>query len=744
MQLARQALDALQEGIAIFDPEDRLVECNNQILTIFANVAELWVPGVSFETLLRASYERGEKELARDIAEERIQRRLQKHREGSGELEHHLPDGRRLRIRPHRTDDGHTIITYVDITELSQREEDLRLILEGVGDGVVTIDESGRIETLNPAIAQIFGCRRRDMIGHPLSEFVPNADIWRWIDDHAAAGRSGQQLVREIAGARKDGDALTLLLSLNEIKRRGHRFAVGIVRDVGTRKHAEQALRDSEERFRRLADAAPQGIAIHNRGVFIETNNRLGTLLGYNATEILGTHLTNYLTEEVNPQEIERMLASEEGTVEWRMRRKKGSTFLAELTWRSMPYKGGVASVVSVLDITERREIDERISQAEKMTAIGQLAGGVAHDFNNLLMVIDGYTQRALTNADKPEQVIEALGEVKKAAGKAASLTRQLLAFGRKNPNARQVVSVHRALADVQSLMKPLLGARYEVEVSMPDEDVRVEAAAGQLEQAMINLLINGRDAMPSGGKLRVTVATCEINDAVARGHPGAQAGTYVVFAVEDGGSGIDPETKKRIFEPFFTTKEAGRGTGLGLPMVYGMARGSNGFVDVKSYPGNGTVFFIYLPLVDSPVTAALQNADASMHSKGETVLVVEDNDALLQLVQQALTEVGYNVLTATNGLEAIEVDEEYEEKIDLLLSDVVMPVLGGVEAAISLKTHRPDLPILMMTGYPSHGQAKTVEIPEHFRVLEKPFEITELLKVMREVIDGSAVASDA
>ena len=292
--------------------------------------------------------------------------------------------------------------------------------------------------------------------------------------------------------------------------------------------------------------------------------------------------------------------------------------------------------------------------------------------------------------------------------------------------------------------MMPLLGARYKVDVSMPEEDVRVEAPPGQLEQAIINLLINGRDAMPSGGTLRVTVATCEINEAVARGHPGVEAGTYVVFAVEDAGSGIDPETKKHIFEPFFTTKEAGKGTGLGLPMVYGMARGSNGFVDVKSYPGNGTVFFIYLPLVDLPVTAAVKNADASLRSKGETVLVVEDNDALRQLVEQALTEVGYKVLTATNGLEAIEVDEEYEDRIDLLLSDVVMPVLGGVESAISLKMHRPDLAILMMTGYPSHGKAETVDIPEHFRVLEKPFEITELLKVMRDVIDGPAVASDA
>ena len=452
MQLDRQVLDALQEGIAIFDPEDRLVECNDRCREIFAYMRDAWVPGTSFEALVRTSYELGQHELGGASAEANIQERLQAHRSSDNEFEHQLIDGRRVRIKELRTSDGHTITTYVDITDLSQRQEDLRLILEGVGDGVMTIDEAGRIETLNPALAEIFRYRRRDMLGRPLTDFMSGADIWRWLDEHAAAGHARQQLVREVTCTRKGDETLTLMLSLDEIRRRGRRLAVGIVRDVGARKEAEQALRDSEERFRRLADAAPQGIAIHNRGVFIETNSRLGSLLGYNATEILGTHLTSYLAEEIEPKEIAHMLTTEEGTVEWRMRRKKGSTFLAELSWRSLPYKGGVASVVSVLDITERREIDERISQAEKMTAIGQLAGGVAHDFNNLLMVIDGYTQRALNNAGKPEQVIEALGEVKKAADKAASLTRQLLAFGRKSPSARQVVSVHRALADVRSL----------------------------------------------------------------------------------------------------------------------------------------------------------------------------------------------------------------------------------------------------------------------------------------------------
>jgi CheY-like chemotaxis protein len=328
---------------------------------------------------------------------------------------------------------------------------------------------------------------------------------------------------------------------------------------------------------------------------------------------------------------------------------------------------------------------------------------------------------------------------VRKAAGKAASLTRQLLAFGRKGAVARQVASVRHTLADIANLMTPLLGANYALEVAMPEPDLRVETGAGQLEQALVNLLINGRDAMPAGGELRVAAEARAIDEAEARHHHGARPGRYAVISVEDKGTGIDPAVMPRIFEPFFTTKDPGRGTGLGLAMVYGLVHSSDGFVSVASEPGRGSIFSIHLPLVHAPVSAVVEKLDRSFKGRGETVLVVEDNDAVRNLAQDCLVEAGYKVLVAANGLEAIEIDEEHEGAIDLLLSDVVMPVLGGVETAISLKAHRPGIAVLLMTGYPSRGQAKSVEIPREFCVLEKPFDPDVLLKTVRQVITRAA-----
>jgi PAS domain S-box-containing protein len=426
--------------------------------------------------------------------------------------------------------------------------------------------------------------------------------------------------------------------------------------------------------------------------------------------------------------------------LEFRIRRPDGAIRWIEGTLIPVadPEAAGVRLDGVMRDVTEQRRLAEQLRQAQKMEAVGQLAGGVAHDFNNLLTVITSYADilsEELALADPRREAVE---EIRKAAASAAALTRQLLAFSRQQVLEPRVLDVNAVVAAAQKLLKRLLGEDIALVTALAPELGAVRADPGQLEQLIVNLAVNARDAMPEGGKLTIETANADMDEAYVRDHPLARPGRYVMLAISDTGVGMDEATQRHIFEPFFTTKEAGKGTGLGLATVYGIVKQSGGFIWVYSEPGHGTTFKIYLPRVDDPVEGVAAPAEARELPRGtETVLLVEDAAAVRAVTRQVLERLGYTVLEAPNGEVALHVATRHQGPLHLLLTDVVMPELGGRHLAERLTALRPELRVLYASGYTDDAVVRHGVLRPGTAYLQKPFTPELLARKVREVLDA-------
>ncbi len=419
-------------------------------------------------------------------------------------------------------------------------------------------------------------------------------------------------------------------------------------------------------------------------------------------------------------------------------RHKDGSSIDLEISTSVMARAEGDMFLGVCHDITERKRMQERMQETQKLEAIGQLAGGIAHDFNNLLMVIDGYARRARNKIDDAKLVDECLEAVLQSAEAAADLTKQILTFGARQVMQKRTVRAAEALVEVEQLLRPLLGERFEVALDVADQAACVEIDPSELSQAVVNLALNGRDAMIEGGTITVGTGIRQVDEDFVQRHPELQTGTYVGLWVRDQGIGIDADDLAHIFEPFFTTKDQGKGTGLGLAMVYGFVRQAGGAIEVASEPGEGSTFTIYLPLAETPVVEELPDeTDTAPAGAGGTVLLAEDDERLRHLVQLTLEELGYNVICAADGFEAIERDSEHDGPIHVVLSDVVMPVMGGYEVVRILRENRPDIKVVLMSGYPARDDLQDLEVPEDATFLQKPVKPKALAEVL-----GKALAS--
>jgi len=393
-------------------------------------------------------------------------------------------------------------------------------------------------------------------------------------------------------------------------------------------------------------------------------------------------------------------------------------------------------------DVTERRMLEDQFRQAQKMEAVGRLAGGVAHDFNNLLMVISGYTEVILTMLDVNSPLHEKGRAIQQAADRATTLTRQLLAFSRKQMLELKIVDVNTIVEDMERLMRPLIGENIDLVTKLAPEAGHTRADAGQLEQVLMNLVVNAKDAMPNGGKLTIQTQNVSEIEGQRRGPTFIRPGHYVLLSVSDTGVGMDKETQSRIFEPFFTTKEMGKGTGLGLSTVYGIVKQSGGYVMVRSEEGRGSTFQIYLPRVEG--TAEKQPAPAPRAEMGgsETVLLVEDEDSVRELIRETLTAKGYKVIEAAHGEAGLAVAAAYSGKIDLVISDLVMPGLGGRAMVHELAKTRPESKVLFLSGYTEDAVSSEGVLDGGTAFLQKPFTLQSLSRKVREVLGNSAGAS--
>ncbi len=512
-------------------------------------------------------------------------------------------------------------------------------------------------------------------------------------------------------------------------------------------KQHEEALRRSEARYRSLVQSAVYGIYRSSvDGRFLDVNPALITMLGYESAEdVLGLDPEREVF--LDPGEHARLMQEfhckgrlESAEVKWR--RRDGRAITVRLSGRAATTAEEFDRVLEIIaeDVTERRALEDQFRQAQKMEAVGRLAGGVAHDFNNLLMVISGYTE-VLVDTLKPEDPLQAKAQaIQQAADRATTLTRQLLAFSRKQLLELKVVDVNAIVADMERLLRPLIGETIELATRLAPDVGHTRADAGQLEQVIMNLVVNAKDAMPQGGKILIQTNS-ETLDPSQREHSLMQPGAYVVLSVSDTGAGMDRETQSRIFEPFFTTKEQGKGTGLGLSTVYGIVKQSGGYIFANSEPSQGTTFRIYLPRVEDPLQRAGPTHKAQVAMGGsETVFLVEDEESVRELVREILVGKGYKVVEAGDGETGLRLANAYEGTIDLLITDVVMPGMGGCELAQRVAASRPQIKVLYLSGYTEDAIVHQGVLEPGTAFLQKPFTLQVLARKVREVLRSENV----
>lgn len=681
------------------------------------------------------------------------------------ELEIITARGRRVWVRTtaEAIRDESGVITTVqgafqDITErkraeAAQREAQalFRTIYTNAHVGIALVSLDSRIQQANPAYCGMLGYREEELVGKHLRDIThPDSEPDNMGKQAALARGDIDHYEMEKRFRRKDGREVVGILSASLVRDASGNpaHAVGAVLDITSRKEAEMALRENEARFKSLFHdhAAVKLLIEPDSGRIADANRAAVAFYGWSMEELRSMRIQDINC--LSPDEIEReMVAAKDQNrtfFEFRHRRADGSVRDVAVFSSAVEVQGKSLLHSVIHDVTahkrseaERNNFREQLFQAQKMESIGSLAGGVAHDFNNLLSVILNYTSFAIDSLHEQDPLRADLVEVKKAGDRAAVLTKQLLAFGRRQVLEPRVLDLNDVVLGLERMLRRILGEDVDIVQDLAEDLGMVLADPGQIEQVIMNLVVNARDAMASGGRLRIESSNVDLDDSYAEGHVGVSPGAYVVLAISDTGCGMDPVAQSRLFEPFFTTKEKGKGTGLGLSTAYGIVRQTGGSITAYSELGQGSTFKVYLPrLLEPGLEPHSPVHEGPAKGGSETILVVEDDETVRQVAARMLKQEGYQVLTASSGGEALLICEAHPGKVHLLLTDVVMPRMGGRELADRLRKVRPDMRVAFMSGYTEgtalhHGAADNGTV-----FIAKPFERNVLKKKVREALD--------
>ena len=632
-----------------------------------------------------------------------------------------------------------------------QSEQRYRAIVEQAAEGILLVDvDTQRVLETNASLQTLLGYSAAELQRFALRDFAlrdsatdDECSLAYLMQKMDAMPVSGERQVR-----RKDGSWVCVEVNANLISSGESQILCVVFHDVSERRKAEEELRQSEERFRLTVGQ------VHDYAIYmLDPQGRVATwnagaerTKGYAAAEILGRHFSCFHTlEDIavgRPEWVLRTAeykghALDEG---WRVR-KDGSRFWAEAVLTAIrDERGQLRGFAEVThDLTNRKQLEQQLLQSQKVEAIGRLAGGVAHDFNNILTAMIGYCQLTLDELKDDHPARANVVEIAAAAERAAALTRQLLAFSRKQTLQPKVLDLNAVVGDMDKMLRRLIGEDIELVTKLTPGIGSVKADPGQLEQVILNLAVNARDAMPSGGRLILETANTTLDEHYAQHHQEVKPGDYVVLAVTDTGSGMTDEVKSRLFEPFFTTKPQGKGTGLGLATCYGVVKQSGGHISVYSELDRGTTFKVYLPRVNEAVTATPAAPSAATSRGGnETILLVEDDPAVRGLNARLLRAKGYSVIEAGNGEEALRVaSQKRDNPIALLLTDVVMPEMGGKELAERFHATQPDTKVLFCSGYTQEAIDRNGELEPGTAFLQKPFTPLVLANKIREVLEN-------
>lgn len=633
---------------------------------------------------------------------------------------------------------------------LRESEERFRSLTEVAADAILVMDPDSAVLYANPAAGELFGYTADEFLGMSVTQLMPE----RFRDAHRAGLRryvaTGERTIPwrglEIVVLQRNGEELLVEIAFGSFTKNGRQLFTATMRSIAERKKSEEELRKSEERYRVLAGATSATIWRANadgRGVI---EQGLGTdFSGRSANEAAPW---SWL-DAIHPDDRDASTAAWNAAVvsktafefEHRLLRRDGE--YRQMSVRAVPLldpDGRIREWIGAhSDVTERRQMEEQLRQAHKMEAVGQLAGGIAHDFNNILMAITGFAT-FLQEIVSSEEAREYATEIQKAADRAAGLTRQLLAFGRRQMLRPGVLDLNELIERESAMLRRLVPARIRMSTATGKNLGRVEVDLVQMQQVLMNLVLNAADAMPDNGTLTIETGNRTIGERDRARYNFLKEGRYVSLNVKDTGCGISEEALARIFEPFFTTKAPGEGTGLGLSTAYGIVKQSGGYIWAESEKGKGCNFTVLLPRIDQRAVSSIDTAGVeatnSTHNAG-TVLVAEDEDAVRSLVRLVLSRAGYTVLTAADGEEAIDVAAAHEGEIDLLLTDVVMPRMGGTELASRLRGSRPDLPVIFMSGYAGEALTRDGTLPSGSAFIQKPFKPSVLSTTVRDTLAG-------
>ena len=749
----RALVDAAPDGIVVVNQEGRIVLVNLQTEKQF---------GYSREELLGKPVE--------ILVPDRFRGKHRFHRAGfmsepglrpmgaSLELYGRRKDGTEfpveISLSPVETESGVLVSSAIrDITDRKRSQERILTLLDSAPDAMVVVREDGRIVLVNTQTEKLFGYERTELLGQLVEVLVPER-FWAEHRKHRGKYMEHTQIRPmgagfELYGLRKDGSEFPVEISLSPQHTEEGILVSSTIRDVTQRKRVESALRESEAAFRGMIEGTYGVYRATPDGTILMASTALARMLGYSSEKEITS--LNLVTDIFQPGEYSSSLFEQHGSLkqfarhEAHWHRKDGKIITVELSGRPVCDDEGNLLYFEVIveDVSHQRGVEHRLQHVQKMEAIGRLAGGIAHDFNNVLGVITGYSEMLFDKLSSEPTLEPLITHILKATERGAALTRQLLAFSRQQVLEPQVVNVQKHMKGIEDLLRRVLGEDVHLTVNADDHPVHLRADPAQLEQVIMNLVVNARDAMPSGGNLSVEISHAHLDADYCSHVPDIRPGDYACIAVSDTGCGMSQEVLSRTFEPFFTTKESGKGTGLGLATVYGIVKQSGGNITVYSEVGHGTTFKVYLPssgeAATEPETAA---SEGLVPSGTETILYVEDEDSLREVTAEYLRKKGYTVLTASAPAEVFKITESSASSIDLLLTDVILPGSSGVQLAQRLAANHPQMRVLYVSGYTADAIVHYGSHNPGFAFVSKPFSLPALARRIRAILDEQQQAN--